>query len=122
MEPLSLYIHVPFCAQKCAYCDFASYPGRQADWGRYFEEILEEIRYWSGETDFGRLAGRYIVGSVFIGGGTPTLVDAGFIAAMLDACRGIAPFDGDIEITVEGNPGTLTPPKLADYRAGQKEK
>ena len=40
MKPLSVYLHVPFCAKKCDYCDFASFPGREADWGRYFDEIL----------------------------------------------------------------------------------
>ena len=116
MKPLSIYVHVPFCAQKCAYCDFASYPGRETDWGRYFDEIATEIRLWSDRTDFGLLSGRYRVISVFIGGGTPTLVDADYIGRVLDACRGIAPFGDDVEVTIEGNPGTLTPDKLAAYR------
>ena len=114
--PLSLYVHVPFCAQKCAYCDFASWPGREAEWGRYFDQILTEIRYWSEETDFGRLSERCRVATVFIGGGTPTLVDAEYIDEMISACRGIAPFEEGAEITIEGNPGTLTAKKLAVYR------
>ena len=116
MRPLSLYIHVPFCAKKCAYCDFASWPGRETDWRRYFDEIATEIRLWSGNTDFGLLSRRYRVISVFIGGGTPTLVDASHIEKVIDACRGIAPFEDGVEITLEGNPGTLTPEKLAAYR------
>ena len=116
MKPLSLYIHVPFCARKCAYCDFASYPGRETDWRRYFDEIATEIRLWSGETDFGLLSERYRVISMFIGGGTPTLVDAGYIQRVIDACRAIVPFEADAEITIEGNPGTLTPEKLAAFR------
>ena len=112
---LSIYIHVPFCVRKCAYCDFASFPGREADWGRYFDEILTEIRLWSEISDFGLLSDRYRVKTMFIGGGTPTLVDAGYLEKMIDACRGIAPFEADAEITVEGNPGTLTPQKLADF-------
>ena len=116
MKPLSLYIHVPFCAKKCAYCDFASYPGRETDWRRYFDEIATEIRLWSGETDFGLLSERYRVISMFIGGGTPTLVDAGYIGRVIDACRAIVPFEADAEITIEGNPGTLTPEKLAAFR------
>lgn len=113
---LSIYIHVPFCVRKCAYCDFASFPGREADWGRYFDEILTEIRLWSAGTDFGLLREKYRVNTLFIGGGTPTLVDAGYIGELIDACRKIAPFDDDAEITVEGNPGTLTPGRLAAYR------
>ena len=110
---LSIYIHVPFCAKKCAYCDFASFSGREADWGRYFDEILTEIRRWSDVTDFGLLWDEYRVGTVFVGGGTPTLVDAGYIEKVLDACRDVAPFEEDAEITIEGNPGTLTPDRLA---------
>lgn len=113
---LSIYIHVPFCAKKCAYCDFASFSGREADWGRYFDEILTEIRRWSDVTDFGLLRDEYRVGTVFVGGGTPTLVDAGYIEKVLDACRDVAPFEEDAEITIEGNPGTLTPDGLAAYR------
>jgi oxygen-independent coproporphyrinogen-3 oxidase len=113
---LSIYIHVPFCAKKCAYCDFASFSGREADWGRYFDEILTEIRHWSDVTDFGLLRDEYRVGTVFVGGGTPTLVDAGYIEKVLDACRDVAPFEEDAEITIEGNPGTLTPDRLAAYR------
>lgn len=67
-------------------------------------------------TDCGRLSDRYKVISLFVGGGTPTLVDAERIEKAIDACRSIAPFDDGIEITVEGNPGTLTPAKLAVYR------
>lgn len=116
MKPLSIYVHVPFCAKKCAYCDFASYPGRKTDWRRYFDEIVTEIRLWSANLDFGLISETYQVRSLFIGGGTPTLVDANHIEKTIDACRGIAPFDADAEITIEGNPGTLTPEKLAAYR------
>ena len=114
--PLSLYVHIPFCLSKCAYCDFASFPGREGEWGRYFEALLEEIRLWADDTDLGRLCEAYRVRTLYIGGGTPTLVDADFIAAVIAACRKIAPFDADVEITLEGNPGTLTMGKLAAYR------
>ena len=116
MKPLALYLHVPFCKRKCAYCDFASWAGREGQWRRYFDELLTEIRLWSGNTDFGRLFDEYVVPSVFIGGGTPSLTDAEYIEETLKACRGIAPFDRDVEITLEGNPGTLTGDKLAIYR------
>lgn len=110
MKPLSLYFHVPFCASKCAYCDFASFPNREGEWGRYFETLWEELEGW-GE----RLSG-YEVVTAFFGGGTPTLVDAGYILETLRRAREIAPFAADAEITIEGNPGTLTPAKLAAYR------
>ncbi len=108
---LSLYIHIPFCASKCAYCDFASYPGRERDWARYFEALWAEMEGWREA-----LAGREIA-TVFLGGGTPTLVPAGYVAETLDRARALLPFSADAEITLEGNPGTLTPKKLAAYRA-----
>ena len=113
---LSLYVHVPFCQSKCAYCDFASFPGRETDWGRYFDAVVTEIGLWSEKTGYGLHFGEYRVKSLFIGGGTPTLVDAGHIESVIGACRGLAPFEADAEITIEGNPGTLTPDKLAVYR------
>ncbi len=110
MYPLSLYFHVPFCLSKCAYCDFASYPGREGDWTRYFGALGGEIDGWGPE-----LSG-YEVATVFIGGGTPTLVPAEWIAETLERCRAALPFAPDAEITIEGNPGTLTPEKLPVYR------
>ena len=115
-RPLALYFHVPFCAAKCAYCDFASYPRKEKDWSLYFDALRREVNAWSTKTDIGLLRGRYLVRSVFIGGGTPTLVPAEYIAQILDGCRNIAPMAEDAEITLEGNPGTLTPQKLAVYR------
>ena len=111
MTPLSLYFHVPFCASKCAYCDFASFPGREGDWRGYFEALWGEMDGWRE-----RLAGYGIV-TAFFGGGTPTLVPAEYIRETLDRARALVPFAPDVEITVEGNPGTLTPEKLATYRA-----
>ena len=116
MKPLAIYIHVPFCKRKCAYCDFASWPGGEDRWRQYFDTLMTEIRLWSGITDFGRLSGEYEVSSVFFGGGTPSLVNAEYILKVLDGCRDIAPFCDDAEITLEGNPGTLTPEKLEAYR------
>ena len=111
MKPLALYIHIPFCAAKCAYCDFASYPGRETAWDGYFEALWEEMAGWNG-----KLADREIA-TLFIGGGTPTLVPAEYITGTLARAREMAPFARDAEITLEGNPGTLSPAKLADYRA-----
>lgn len=113
---LAIYVHVPFCASKCAYCDFASYAGRETDWGRYFDALDGEIAEWSKKTDFGLLCDEYVTRSLFIGGGTPTLVEAERICGIIDRSRFIADFAADAEITVEGNPGTLTPGKLAAYR------
>ena len=111
MKNLALYIHIPFCASKCAYCDFASFPGREGEWSRYFDVLGREMEDWRPA-----LEGREIA-TVFFGGGTPTLVPAESIAGTLERARTLAPFASDAEITLEGNPGTLTPEKLAAYRA-----
>lgn len=110
MKPLSLYLHIPFCASKCAYCDFASFPGREGEWDRYFAALWNEIEGWMPE-----LRGHEAV-TVFIGGGTPTLVEPGYIEETLERCRAALPFAEGAEITMEGNPGTLTPEKLKIYR------
>ena len=62
MKPLALYIHIPFCASKCAYCDFASWPNREGEWARYFEALWGELESWRG-----RLEGRE-VRTAFFGG------------------------------------------------------
>ena len=113
MVPISLYFHIPFCAAKCAYCDFASFPNREGEWAQYFRALWAELESWKGA-----LAG-YEAVTLFFGGGTPTLVDAGYIAETVGRARALLPFAGDVEITMEGNPGTLAPDKLeACRRAG----
>ena len=97
-----LYVHVPFCRSKCAYCDFASFPGREADFARYFAAVGEEMRAASEE--YGRLR----LSSVFVGGGTPTLVPADLIARLLSEANRLFAIEPGAEITVEGNPGTVT--------------
>lgn len=98
----ALYIHVPFCAGKCAYCDFVSYAGRRRDMARYLSALEREIDARAGE-----LNGRRI-DSVYIGGGTPTFMGAEALCSIMEHVRhayGIAP---DCEISCEANPGTVT--------------
>ena len=116
MKDLAIYLHIPFCKRKCAYCDFASWSGREGQWRQYFDALVTEIRHWSEITDFGLLKDRFLVKTLFIGGGTPTLVAPEYISELIRACRGLARFSEDIEITLEGNPGTISPDKLAVYR------
>lgn len=110
-RPLALYLHIPFCAAKCAYCDFASYPNRQDAWHGYMDALLDELRSWRPA-----LEDRELV-TVFIGGGTPSLLPAGEIARLMDGVRSCATVRGDAEITMEANPGTLTVEKLKSCRA-----
>ena len=108
---LALYLHIPFCAAKCAYCDFASYPNRQDVWRGYMDALLDELRGWRPALEDRELA------TVFIGGGTPSLLPAGEIARLMDGVRQCALVRGAAEITMEANPGTLTVGKLKSCRA-----
>ena len=107
-SPLSLYIHIPFCKSKCAYCDFASFPGREAMWEAYFAALCGEIR--AAGDDIHR------VETVFFGGGTPSLVPETYIAGALAAAREAFPFAPGAEVSLEANPGTLTMEKSRAYR------
>lgn len=110
MKPLAIYIHVPFCARKCAYCDFASFAGREAQWDAYFSALGDEMDAWAAPLR------AYEARSVFFGGGTPSLVPGAYIADALDRLRSLLSLSGDCEITLEANPGTLTAEKLELYR------
>ena len=79
-KSLMLYVHIPFCMQKCRYCDFLSAPWGQAERQAYCEALLQEIRAWKGK----RLEP---VTSVFIGGGTPSLLEPSYICALLQPCK-----------------------------------
>ena len=107
-SPLSLYIHIPFCKSKCAYCDFASFPGREAMWEAYFAALCGEIR--AAGDDIHR------VETVFFGGGTPSLVPETYIAGALAAAREAFCFAPGAEVSLEANPGTLTMEKSRAYR------
>ena len=102
--PIGLYVHVPFCASKCAYCDFASYAGREADIPRYVDAVIREITRRGAET------GHPKADTIFLGGGTPSLLDEFQATRILDALFEAFPMEEGAEITCECNPGTLTTP------------
>src|SRR5262245_25441527 len=102
----SVYIHFPWCLQKCPYCDFASAPIKRAEvpHGAYADAVLAELRARAGDQG---LAGATL-GSVFFGGGTPSLWAAGEIGRVLDAVRGaFGSVVEPLEVTVECNPTSL---------------
>ena len=107
--PLELYIHIPFCVQKCQYCDFLSGPSDQETRGRYIEALLTEIRAVQGIK-------AYEIVSVFIGGGTPSVLEAEAIASIIETIQKKFYFSPDAEITIEANPGTVDLAKLKTYR------
>jgi oxygen-independent coproporphyrinogen-3 oxidase len=103
-QPIGLYVHVPFCVSKCAYCDFASYAGREADIPRYVDAAVREITRRGAET------GHPKADTIFLGGGTPSLLDEFQVTRILDALFDAFPMEAGAEITCECNPGTLTTP------------
>lgn len=119
-KKLAVYVHIPFCIRKCAYCDFLSAPAAKEVQERYVKALQCEIR--SRADSFTKpvfMAGAYDsyeVCSVFFGGGTPSILEAGQIAGILDTLRECFAFAAAVEITVECNPGTLDADKLASYR------
>lgn len=106
-----IYVHVPFCRTKCTYCAFVSGDYDESLAARYLEALDREIRASGAEN------GRAAVDTIFFGGGTPSLLPAHELTSILDALRESFDVAPDAEVTVEMNPGTITPEKLAAYRA-----
>ena len=109
--PMELYIHIPFCVKKCDYCDFLSGPADGERKKAYTEALLAEIR----GIPLSERASREII-SVFIGGGTPSLIEGSEIERILETLRMLFSFAPDAETSIEANPGTLTAEKLETYR------
>ncbi len=108
----ALYLHIPFCAKKCRYCDFLSFAGCAGEeMRRYIGALAEELALLGGAE------GHPGIETAFFGGGTPSLLPEGEAARVLDAVRQNFALSPHAEITIEANPGTLTQAKLAEYRA-----
>lgn len=103
---ISLYIHIPFCKSKCKYCDFLSFPNTEYI-NAYKKALLEEINAFDCENES--------IKSIFIGGGTPTIIDSNIIAEIMESI-GRFNIEKNAEITIEANPGTLNEEKLKEYR------
>lgn len=112
LNELGIYIHIPFCKQKCYYCDFVSYSNKCSEVKEYIESLKKEIE----EFDFSN----YKVTSIYIGGGTPSYIHSIYIVEILSELKeklkcNLIEFK-DIEITIEVNPGTVDTKKLNDYK------
>lgn len=110
---MELYIHTPFCVRKCAYCDFLSFAGKEACMVRYGEALIRDVRNRGGILP---QSGNVTVSSVYIGGGTPSLMPEGFYVKLFGEIRKNYSLTSDAEITIECNPGTVTPARLSEYR------
>lgn len=109
MKPCAVYVHIPFCVKKCAYCDFASYPGATPDTREaYVDALIAEIETFPHK--------KRPCHSIFFGGGTPTLLKAEQLTAILQAVHRAFDVAPDAEITVEANPGTVDTAKFAALR------
>ena len=109
-KPLELYIHIPFCMKKCYYCDFLSAPASAAERAEYVKSLCEKIRA------YGDLAEAYRIVSIFVGGGTPSVLEPKQMESIFESIRETFFIEKDAEITVEMNPGTVTEEKLMTYR------
>lgn len=110
MNKTGLYIHVPFCSSKCCYCDFNSYAGKLELVEEYFKSMKKEISLYRREMQYN------LVDTIFIGGGTPSMVNPRLIGGILEECRAYFNIADQCEITIESNPGTLDEVKLQAYR------
>lgn len=104
-----LYVHWPFCASKCPYCDFNSHVAVTVDQQRWAAAFEREIARLGAET------GPRVLRSVFFGGGTPSLMEPEVVDRVLRAARAVWPFANDIEVTLEANPTSVEAGRFADY-------
>jgi putative oxygen-independent coproporphyrinogen III oxidase len=113
LPPLSLYVHFPWCVRKCPYCDFNSHEwkGDAFPEDRYLDALRADL-----ERALPLVWGRQ-VHTIFIGGGTPSLLSAKGLDRLLSDARALLPLDADAEITLEANPGTFEAAKFAQFRA-----
>ncbi len=107
--PIGLYVHIPFCATKCPYCDFNTYARIEDLMPAYAEALVAEIGLWGGAL------GRPTIGTVFFGGGTPSYLPERQVGELMDAVRGAFDVAPEAEVTLEANPDDVTEHKLAEW-------
>lgn len=109
---LGIYVHIPFCVSKCSYCDFLSFDNcSYAVQLQYIDALIQEIKLYKAFAD------RYVVKTIFFGGGTPSLLDEVFIGNILKAIRSVFNVDRFPEITIDANPGTVKYTNLLAYQS-----
>lgn len=118
-KQIGLYIHIPFCKQKCSYCDFCSYAEKQDLVSKYIKCLLQEIKEVgsNNRTDFEN--GKddlFSVKTIYIGGGTPSVIESQYIVQIIEEIKSNFELEENAEITIEVNPGTVTLEKLENYK------
>jgi oxygen-independent coproporphyrinogen-3 oxidase len=106
-----LYVHWPFCQAKCPYCDFNSHVAQEIDHAGWRDAYLQEI------ASYAKLVPGRVLGSIFFGGGTPSLMEPDTVAAVIEAARAAWPVANDLEITLEANPTSVEAGRFAAYAA-----
>lgn len=107
---MQIYVHIPFCLKKCAYCDFLSFSCDERTQLEYADALIREIEYYGPRME------EYEVSTIFIGGGTPTWLDENKMLEIIDSIYTYFHVSPDAEVTMECNPGTVTVGKLQKYR------
>ena len=107
---MELYLHIPFCVKKCAYCDFLSFPSGQEIQRQYAKRLMEDIDC------MGKEYGDIPVDTIFIGGGTPSVPESRLIVDLMEHVNRAFQISDGAEISMEANPGTVTREKLKEYR------
>lgn len=117
-KEIGIYVHIPFCKQKCSYCDFCSYAEKEELISKYIKCLLTEIKdvgknnkidFENGKDDL------FLVKTIYIGGGTPSLIESKYILEIMNNIKSNFEIEKNAEITIEVNPGTVTLEKLEDY-------
>ena len=109
-KELELYLHIPFCVRKCAYCDFLSAPADDKTRQEYVDTLIQEIKSYREEFR------EYRVSTVFVGGGTPSILTCRQIREIFRNLKDNFEIDEQAEITIEVNPGTVTEEKLSAWK------
>lgn len=109
MKEIGLYVHIPFCKQKCYYCDFLSYAGKEKFIEKYITSLEKEIEI---------VARNYLdvrLNTIYIGGGTPSYIDSDYIKRIMKSIKENFIVEKTAEITIEVNPGTASKEKIKAY-------
>lgn len=106
---IGIYVHIPFCAKKCLYCDFISYENKGDLIEKYVNTLKQEIINYKNDN-------KYKISTIYIGGGTPSFINSKYIVQIIETIRNKFEIIKDAEITIEVNPGTLTEEKMYDYK------
>ena len=109
MKEIGIYIHIPFCIQKCYYCDFCSFDKLQNKQAEYVDALIKEIKNTHNKSEL-------LIKTVYIGGGTPSILNANELKQVMEVIKTNFLLSKDCEITVEMNPGTVTKEKLQIYK------